>query len=89
MKNKFNQINKKIILNYAVRNTTLRKQCIEANCIILFCWSWITKMNCRPNYTGGESLIEKIGCPLSCHIYVSNILRKNITEKVKTVHVKT
>ena len=43
-------------------------------------------MNCRSNYTSEDSLIEKIGSPLPRHIYVSNILKKNITKKVKTVH---
>ena len=45
-------------------------------------------MNCRSNYTGEDSLIEKIGSPLLGspllrHIYLSNILKKNITKKVK------
>ena len=46
-------------------------------------------MNCRSNYTGEDSLIEKIGSgsPLPRHICVSIILKKNITKKVETVHV--
>ena len=44
-------------------------------------------MNCRSNYTGKDSLIEKIGSPLPRHLNVSNILKKNIAKKVKTVHV--
>ena len=39
-------------------------------------------MNCRLNYTGEDSLIEKIWSPLPRHLYVSNILKKNITKKV-------
>ena len=44
-------------------------------------------MNCCANCTGEDSLIEKIGSPVPRHIYASNILKKNITKKVKTVHV--
>ena len=44
-------------------------------------------MNYRSNYTGEGSLIEKIGNPLPRYIYVSNILKKNIPNKVKTVYV--
>ena len=44
-------------------------------------------MNCRSNYSGEDSLIEKIASPLPRHIYVSNILKKNTTKKVKAVPV--
>ena len=43
-------------------------------------------MNCRSNYTGEDSLIEKVESSLPRHLYVSNTLKKNITKKVKTVH---
>ena len=43
--NSINQINKEVILNHVVKNTTLRKKCILTDCIILFyCRSFIDRI---------------------------------------------
>ena len=117
MKNKFNQINKEIILNYVVKNTSSRKKCKYL--IIIYIIMYISYLivllmlvykccivNCRSNYTGDESTTvfsfpkeedlkirwirfvnRKDWGPLRRHIYVSNILKKNITKKVKPANV--
>ena len=40
--NTINQINKEVVLNHVVKNTTLRKKCMLTDCITLFyCRSFI------------------------------------------------
>ena len=53
-----NQINKEVILNHVVKNTTLRKKCILTDCIILFyCRLFINVVY----WTVAQIILEKKG----------------------------
>lgn len=56
VKNKFNQISKEILLNYAVKNTSLRKNCklIISYCFLMMVYKYCT-VNCHSNYIWDES----------------------------------